>query len=117
MQAAFLNEKDQVWEQKILVREYYTVQEVCTILNVGGPGVYGAIKRGTLRGVRINQVVHVAHDALLAYLSRRSNAPVFDPTQLVIEDIVPDRESSKTAKSMAPEDADFDEDDLDFMSE
>ena len=91
--AAELNEAKQAWEQIVPFKDYYTVQDVCTILNVGGPSVYGAIKRGTLRGVRVNGVAHVRHDALIQYIARRGQATTFDPSQLVIEDIVPEKEA------------------------
>lgn len=103
MRAAELNEAGGVWEQTVPVKEYYTIQDVCTILDVGGPSVYGAVKRGTLRGVRINGIAHVRHDALLAYINRRGQAKTFDPSSLVIEDIIPEKEAEKAAASMARE--------------
>lgn len=111
MKAAKLNEKHvdadgqpaPRWEQFVHVKEYYTIQDVCVILRVGGPQVYNAIKRGTLAGVYINTVKHVRHSALLDYLARRSDAPVFDPTKLVITDIIPDKEAAKEAEAMLPE--------------
>ena len=103
------------WEQYVPVKEYYTVQDVGVILRVGGPQVYNAIKRGTLKGVFINNVKHVRHTAILDYLARRSDAPVFDPTKLVITDIIPDKEAAKEAEAMLPEGAErtFDDDFLD----
>ena len=106
MRAAELNEQEQKWVQSVPVKEFYTVQDVCVILNVGGASVYGAIKRGTVAGVRVGGVVHIRHAALEAYLQRRGAAPVFDPDNLVIEDIIPEREAAKSASNMLPEDAD-----------
>ena len=100
------------WEQYVPVKEYYTIQDACIILRVGGPQVYNAIKRGTLKGVFINTVKHVRHTALMDYLARRSDAPVFDPTKLVITEIIPDKEAAKEAEAMLPEGADKDFDDF-----
>jgi len=115
--AAELNEAKGAWIQAVPVKDYYTVQDVCTILNVGGPSVYGAIKRGTLRGVRVNGVAHVRHEALVAYIARRGQATTFDPSQLVIEDIVPEKEASKTAAAMAREPGDELSEEFDFLDE
>lgn len=120
MKAAVLNEKHTDtegnsaprWEQFVPVKEYYTIQDVCIILRVGGPQVYNAIKRGTLAGVYINQVKHVRHTALMDYLARRSDAPVFDPDKLVITDIIPEKEAAKSAEAMLPEGAEADFDDF-----
>jgi len=114
MRPANLNEQVGVWEQTVVVKDFYSIQDVCTILNVGGPSVYGAVKRGTMRGVRVNGVAHVRHDALLAYISRRTASPTFDPSQMVIEDIVPEQEAAKAAAAMLPEGENLD---LDFLEQ
>jgi len=117
MRAAELNEAGAVWEQTVPVKEYYTIQDVCTILDVGGPSVYGAIKRGTLRGVRINGVAHVSHEALLAYINRRGQAQTFDASTLVIEDIIPEKEAAKAAASMVREPGEELDEQFDFLKE
>lgn len=114
MRSATLNEELGQWEAVIPVKEYYTVQDVMGILGVGGPSVYGAIKRGTMAGVYVNDVKHVRHTALLTYMSRRSSAPVFDPDNLIIRDIIPDKEAAKEAASMVSDDREFD---ADFLGE
>lgn len=112
MRAATLNEKDGVWTQTVPVKEFYSVQDTQVILNVGGPSIYSAIKRGTLKGVRLNNVVHIRHAALLEYLSRRSSAPLFDPNNLVVEDIVPEKDALKATATMTPS-GEFDDDFMD----
>ena len=49
----------------------------------------------------VNGVAHVRHQALLDYINRRKTAPMFDSGQLVVEDIVPEKEAAKAASSMA----------------
>jgi len=120
MKAAQLNEDRKVWIQEIPQAEFYSIQEVCTILHVGGPSVYGAVRRGTLRGVRVNGVAHVRHEALLNYINRRKTAPMFDSGELVVEDIVPEKEAAKAASSMArpaPPGADAVNEEFDFLGE
>lgn len=116
MKAALLNEEQGQWEQTIPVKEWYTVQDVCVIMNVGGPSVYGAIKRGTLKAYRVSGVVHVKHEDLIAYLARRSAAPSFDPSALVIEEIVPGAGDEAAATAMGATPAD-EAGDLEFLSE
>lgn len=102
MKAARLNEQDKIWEQHMPIKDWYTIQGVCMILNVGGPSVYGAIKRGTMKGHRVNGVVHVSHENLLAYISRRAASPTFDPSQLDIQEILPAAVAEQAAASMTP---------------
>lgn len=120
MRAAQLNTERKVWVQEIPQAEFYSIQECCTILHVGGPSVYGAIRRGTLRGVRVNGVAHVRHEALLDYINRRKTAPMFDSGQLVVEDIVPEKEAAKAAAGMArpaTPGAPADDENYDFLGE
>jgi excisionase family DNA binding protein len=103
MRAAFLNDAEGRWEQTVAVQEWYSVQDVCTILAVGNPSVYGAIKRGTLKAYRVSGVVKVKHDDLVSYIARRSAEPSLDPGALQIEEIIPEREADKAAQAMMPE--------------
>lgn len=118
MRVAILNEERQVWEQNIPMKEWYTIQDVCVILDVGGPSAYGAIKRGTMKGHRVNGVVHVSHANLLAYISRRTASPTFDPSQLDIQEILPADEAEQVAAKMTAPDAPVDEAvNLDFLDD
>jgi len=101
MRPAIFSDEDQQWVQVVPHKEYYTVQDISVILNVGGPSVYGAIKRGTLKGVRVNGKVHATHDALVAYIQKRIATQVsFSESGLVIEDIVPTEEAGRVAAQM-----------------
>jgi hypothetical protein len=98
MRAAQLDAKNGRWVQTVPQKEYYTVQECSVILDVGSPSVYSAIKRGTMKGVRINGVTHVAHDALIAYINRRGGGRrATNIGDAVIEEIRPKEESERQA--------------------
>jgi excisionase family DNA binding protein len=116
MRAAILNEAQGQWEQTVPAKDWYTVQDVCVIMDVGGPSVYGAIKRGTLKAWRVQGVVHVKHEDLLAYLARRSAAPSFDPSALVIEEIIPGAGDEAAAEAMGATPG-GDAGDLEFLEE
>ena len=60
----------------IPVKELYTVQDVCIILNTGAAVVYGAIKHGEMRGVLVDGRVNVSHIALKEYLQQYGNATI-----------------------------------------
>ena len=119
MKAAQLNQEGTAWIQEIPVKEWYTIQDVCVILNAGGPSIYGAIKRGTMKGHRVNGVNHVKHENLLAYMARRAATPTFDPSQLDIQEILPEVSADKAAGAMAGPNTSVptEEVNLDFLDE
>ncbi len=117
MNAASYDTKRNVWIQEIPQKEYYTIQDCCIILNVGGPSVYGAVKRGTLKATRVNGKLHARHAALVAYINRREQVQVaFDPSTVTIEEVIPDIDGTRAAVEMTPESAEG-EIPLDFFAE
>lgn len=116
MRAADWDEAQGEWIHHIPSQEYYSVQEVSTILDTGGPSVRNSIKRGTIKAYKVNGVVKVQHDDLLAYIARRQAIPTAG--ELVIEEIVPEskRKQAKVAAELV-DDEDIDEDDLAFLDE
>lgn len=114
MRAAEFDSANEVWVQRTPQKEWYTIQDVCTILDVGGPSVYGAIKRGTLRGFRVNGVAHVKHVDLINYISRRQGEAEYDASGFVIEEIVPDKGKGGLEDDMDLDEVD-EETELDFL--
>lgn len=106
--ASYCNQDEKQWESIKPFKPWYTIQEVANIMGVGGPNVYGAIGRGTLPGYMVNSVKMVKHDDLIAYMARKGDAPVFDPSQLVITKIIPDKEAKKHAEEMLPDGSEVD---------
>lgn len=101
MRSATLDKENKQWVQTVSVQEYYTVQECSIILDVGSPSVYSAIKRGSVKGVRINGVTHVSHNALIEYIDRRGGGrQSIDITEAVIEEINPEKDAERRAVDM-----------------
>jgi excisionase family DNA binding protein len=109
MKAAAFDSVAKTWTQVIPQREWYSIQEVTTILHTGGPSVRNSIKRGTLTGHRVGGLVKVRHDNLVAYIARRGEVPEAGAGGLVIEEIIPDKIKSAQAivADLAPEDLSF----------
>lgn len=115
MHAAELNTKGKVWTQTVPQKEYYTVKNVSVILDVGPVQIRGWIKRGTLKAYRVNGVISVKHEDLVAYIARRGSAGRITG-ELMIEEIIPERKKSKASRAAAlVDDEDLDEDDLSFL--
>lgn len=103
MNAAQLDQENDRWVQTWPTKEYYTVQECSHILDVGGPTVYSAIRRGSIKAVRINGTTHVAHEALIEYIDKRNEAhgsTDFDISNAVIEEIKPEEDAKRKAVEM-----------------
>lgn len=78
------------WVIEIPFAEWYTVGLVGRILGTSS-GVRPAIKRGTLRAYRVNGVIMIKHDDLLAYLKRREDRQdAVDLSAATIVEIIPD---------------------------
>jgi excisionase family DNA binding protein len=74
MKAAILDTANQVWIQKSPAKQYYTVLEVSHLLTMGTPQVYAAIRSGKIEGVMLGNLTAISHEALLAYIERRSTS-------------------------------------------
>lgn len=97
MIAAVFDEDTQQWVQKVPAKEFYSVRETAIILYTGNVSVRNSINRGTLKGVRVNGVVRVRHEAICEYIQRRGAVPGADPTHLEIVDIIPKHKKSPQA--------------------
>lgn len=117
MRAASFDESKGIWTQTVPQMQYYSVQDVCTILDVGGPAVYQSVSRGTLPGYRVNGVVSIKHEDLVAYIDRRQTGEVIQSGALTIERIEPKDKDGAAAVAMGAEstDGDLEESDLDFL--
>lgn len=104
MRAAKLDKERGCWIQDIPIKKYYTVQECSVILDVGAPSVYSSINRGTMKGVRVDGVTHVAHEALVAYINRRGTGrKKTNLADAVIEEITPKEDKGREAVEMKDE--------------
>ena len=130
MRAAKLCEEDGCWVQDVPIKDYYSVQECSIILDVGSPSIYSAIKRGTMKGVRVNGVTHVRHADLIAYINKRGTGrPMTSLADAVIEEINPEDDSERQEVVLPDGSGDEDEDEdgeatvetrespLDFLNE
>lgn len=119
MRAATFDEQEQVWTQTVAYKEWYSVREVCVLLQTGGPSVYGAIRRGTLKAYKVNGFTRVKHEDLVAYIIRRqAGATTVMQGALQIEEILPQKLAEKAAQGMTPA-GEFEEEaaDLSFLEE
>jgi hypothetical protein len=109
MRAAELDEQQGCWIQDVPIKDYYSVQECSIILDVGSPSVYSAIKRGTMKGVRVNGVTHVRHSDLIAYINKRGTGrPRTNLADAVIEEITPKEDKEREAVEMQDEPVEVD---------
>jgi excisionase family DNA binding protein len=108
-----LNKEENVWTNSYPVREYYTVQEVAMVTGMGTTSIYSSIKRGTMKAYRVNGVVHVKHEDLIAYRDNKGSTEAYSIDDLVIEEYDP---AAEAAEDMGAEfDEDVDDNDLDFL--
>jgi len=77
------------WVKTVPGSKFYSLQKVAEILGVGGPSVYQAIKRGTLRAFKnpATGSIVVTHDDLMAYIQKRQAGAAAIPngTSLTLE--------------------------------
>jgi hypothetical protein len=76
------------WIQKVPLKEFYNVQDLVVILDVGSPSIYETIRSGNIPAFRVDGVLCVRHDDLLAYIRRRGMS-VQPDREIVVEKFVP----------------------------
>lgn len=79
------------WVQTIPQKEWYSAQDVAVILNIGTTQVYGSVNRATLQGYKVDGVVRIRHEDLVAYIERRETTGTAGEGTVVVERITATR--------------------------